>query len=324
MIDVEHIWPSFYDSSILFSRAGFCSHSRNNVKCLSVPLSSMTTPEDHLSRVRKLSAGFELLFGALRSSSYQGVRKKSWKSLASFDSGTKRMSSVLKEYDDEIHGEEVGRRCLRCLICCKGSAEETKDVPVSRMQSMRQTLSMSIGLKSSVTVDDKAAYYRMFNYIDKSKEHKISKCAFESFLRSVGLKDEVGLEFALGAFQLLDLDGSGDIDSDEFIAFAKISKYMPAIRDLVAKFFDFVDVNGDRAVEIAELDSSRAYLSLPAISEADRDSLTALCNEEEELEFDMIVNFVTIFKLKSIIKDYQVKRVEGLNLDDSVRSSIRP
>jgi Ca2+-binding EF-hand superfamily protein len=232
----------------------------------------------------------------------------------SFDSGnTKRMNSVLQEYDEEIHGG-------RYLKCCKQSVEETRDGPMSRMQSMRQMFRMSFALNSSVKIDVKASYYRMFNHIDTNKEHKISKSAFESFLRSVGLKDEVGLEFALDAFQLMDLDKSGDIDSDEFIAFAKISKHMPAIRDLVAKFFDFVDVNGDRAVEISELDSARDYLNLPAITEADRNSLTALCNGDEELEFDMIVNFVTIFKLKSIIKEYQ----EGVNLDDSIRSSIRP
>lgn len=40
-------------------------------------------------------------------------------------------------------------------------------------------------------------------------------------------------------------------DLDEFIAFAKISRHMPEIRRLVVKFFDFVDVNQDRAVEIA-------------------------------------------------------------------------
>ena len=76
-------------------------------------------------------------------------------------------------------------------------------------------------------------------------------------------------------------------DVDEFIAFAKISKSMPEIRRHVVKFFDFVDVNGDRAVEIRELDDARSYLALPPLSEQDNESLLALCNDDEELEFDV-------------------------------------
>ena len=88
------------------------------------------------------------------------------------------------------------------------------------------------------------------------------------------------------------------------------------------KFFDFVDVNGDRAVEIRELDDARAYLGLQPLDAQDHDSLVALCNEDEELEFDVIVNFVTIFKLKAIIKEYQRNRGEGLSLDASLHSSF--
>ncbi len=62
---------------------------------------------------------------------------------------------------------------------------------------------------------------------------------------------------------------------------------MPEIRRLVVKFFDFVDVNGDHAVEISELDGARSYLGLPPLSDKDHDSLVALCNENEELEFDV-------------------------------------
>ncbi len=58
----------------------------------------------------------------------------------------------------------------------------------------------------------------------------------------------MGLDFACKSFELMDLDGSGDIDLDEFIAFSKISRHMPLIRRLIVKFFDFVDVNGDRSV----------------------------------------------------------------------------
>ena len=291
---------------------------------ISVPLSSMTTPEDHLSRVRKLSAGFDLLFGAIRSASYQGNLRKSWKSIVGYNKGgTKRMSSVLQDYHEELHGTEEGYGCLKR---CKKLIASKRDAPTrqSRLQSMGQSFRMSIALKSSTggLSEEKLGYMKMFNFIDKNNQYEITKSQFGAFLKSVGFDDEVGLDFALEAFQLMDLDGSGDIDSDEFIAFAKISRLMPAIRYLIVKFFDFVDVNGDRAVELQELDSARAYLSLPPISEDDRETLNTLCNGDDELEFDVIVNFVTIFKLKSIIKDYQEHRLKGASAEDALEQSL--
>mmetsp|Transcript_15814 Transcript_15814/g.34233 ORF Transcript_15814/g.34233 Transcript_15814/m.34233 type:complete len:128 (-) Transcript_15814:113-496(-) len=112
-------------------------------------------------------------------------------------------------------------------------------------------------------------------------------------------------------------------DVDEFIALAKISRHMPEIRHSIVKFFDFVDVNDDGFVAISELDAARSYLGLPPLPEKDHDSLVALSNEDEELEFDAIVNFVTIFKLKSVVKEYQNKRQRGQSLDASLNSSMR-
>mmetsp|Transcript_14766 Transcript_14766/g.30256 ORF Transcript_14766/g.30256 Transcript_14766/m.30256 type:complete len:785 (-) Transcript_14766:94-2448(-) len=286
---------------------------------ISVPLSSMTTPEDHLKRVKRLSAGFDLLFGAIRSSSYKGDLRKSWKSVVGYKKGgTKRMTSVLEEYDEEVHGVEESGGFFNCCKQLFGSSSRE-----SRIKNIQQSFRMSVAMKNRAPRDEKISYSRMFTYIDKNDDHEITKSQFEEFLRSFGLDDEVGLDFALEAFLLMDLDGSGDIDLDEFIAFAKISRHMPAIRSLIVKFFDFVDVNGDQAVEIAELDSACQYLNLPPISDDDRGSLNALCNGDDELEFDMIVNFVTIFKLKSIIKEYQEKGDSGHNLDESLRSSVR-
>ena len=291
---------------------------------ISVPLSSMTTPEDHLARVQRLSAGFDLLFRAIRSASYQGRMRQSWKSIVGYSKGgTKRMSSVLKDYDEDLHGTEEGGGYFKC---CKNILGSQRDSPArqSRLQSMRHSFRMSAALKNSSTgsSEERLGYTKMFNYIDETNQYEITKSQFQAFLRSIGFEDEVGLDFAVEAFQLMDLDSSGDIDFDEFIAFAKISKVMPAIRSLIVKFFDFVDVNGDRSVEIAELDSARAYLGLPPISDDDRQTLNALCNGEDELEFDVIVNFVTIFKLKAIIKEYQDKRMKGSNAEDALQQSL--
>lgn len=67
---------------------------------------------------------------------------------------------------------------------------------------------------------------------------------------------------------------------------------MPEIQRLIVKFFDFADINGDGAIEISELDCARSYLGLPPLSDADHDSLTSLCNEDDELEYDVSTNWI--------------------------------
>jgi len=291
----------------------------------------ITRTEDHLKRVRKLSNGFELLYGAIRSKSYKGShhRRSSFLRASLNRSSTERMTSALDEYRESIHGNEEEERGLfgsifqRFKMNSSGGGELSNN---SVTEGFRSQLSfrMSFAMRSKSYGDSiKDSYARIFAYIDKENEHEITNKQFREFLKeTVGLRDTVGLDFACEAFQLMDLDKSGDIDLDEFIAFGTISKHMPEIRRLVVKFFDFVDVNRDRAVEIRELDDARAYLGLQPLDAQDHDSLVALCNEDEELEFDAIVNFVTIFKLKAIIKEYQRNRSEGLSLDASLHSSF--
>lgn len=281
---------------------------------ISVPLSSMTTPEDHLKRVMRLSNGFDLLYGAIQSSSYKGGRKK----LAPRSFVSTKMMTSLNEYDDAVHGDtkKEGFFSLLCQ-CFKKDTHEGKDM------NMRSSFRMSFAMRNPNYGDEeKNAYAKLFRAIDTENEYEISKEKFKEFLRSVGLSDETGLDFACEAFQLLDLDKSGDIDEDEFIAFCQISKHMPEIQRMIVKFFDFADINGDGSIEISELDCARSYLGLPPLSDADHDSLLALCNEDDELEFAFIVNFVTIFKLKTMIKEYQAKREKGFSPDESVRSSL--
>ena len=286
---------------------------------ISVPLSSMTTPEDHLFRVKQLSAGFDLLFRAIRSSSHQLNRRKSSIHYKRSDAITMKISSVLEEYDEEVHGQSDVKGFFNRFKQVLG----VKRDPSRDTRSVGQSFRVTDALKNEdANRDDKLPYRRMFTYIDNQNEYEVTKSQFEAFLRSIKFDDEIGIDFALGAFDLLDLDHTSSMDLDNFIAFAKISKNMPAIRDLVVKFFDFVDVDGDRAVNIVKLNSAIEYLNLPAISEDDRDSLNKLCNNENVLEFDAIVNFVTIFKLKSIIRKFQSKRVQGFSLDESLRASL--
>jgi len=260
---------------------------------ISVPLSSMTTPEDHLARVSRLSNGFEFLFDAIRSSSYKGNdRRKNW--LPQYKSGPKRMSTALSDYDEAVHGEREKGFFEQIFQRCK-TGKDSRDERAGIMSKVSFAIR-----NSSYGDEEKDSYARMFNYINAGNEYEITKAQFRLYLQSVGLTDEVGLDFACEAFQLMDLDESGDIDVDEFFAFVQISKHMPEIRRRFVKFFDFVDVNGDRSVEISELDAARSYLGLPPLSEEDHASLGAICNEDEELEFEVSINcyhFSIIFKL---------------------------
>lgn len=291
---------------------------------ISVPLSSMTTPEDHLKRVSRLSDGFQLLYGAIRSSSYKGGHR--WSS-HNINKSTRRISSALNDYDETVHGgtEKLGI-FSRAAHCCRTRNDSALTIGhnTAQLKQLGANFRMRFAMNNSMFLDEeKESFARMFRYIDSANNYEISKEQFKQFLQSVGLVDAVGLDFACEAFQLMDLDGSGgDIDVDKFIAFAKISRHMPYIRRLIVRFFDFVDVNGDRSVELSELDGARSYLGLPPMSDKDRDSLLDLCDENQVLEFEEIVQFVTIFKLKSIVKEYQSKRQEGHSLDRSIRSSI--
>mmetsp|Transcript_5077 Transcript_5077/g.9936 ORF Transcript_5077/g.9936 Transcript_5077/m.9936 type:complete len:596 (+) Transcript_5077:3-1790(+) len=288
---------------------------------ISVPLSSMTTPEDHLNRVSRLSHGFELLYGAIRSSAYMGSHRRRfccW--MNRHETGTKKISSALSEYDQTVHGGESQRSFFqRTIQCCKLENNSGDQRALSRL---------SIRIRSArwdPSYDDKEKdlYFQMFTHIDAGNNFEISKAQFEHFLRSVDLTDEVGLDFACKAFQLMDLSGSGHIDHDEFFAFVQISKQMPKIQKSILKFFDFVDTNDDGSMDISEFDSARSYLGLPPLPEEDHDRLVAICNEDEVLDFETLVNLVTIFKLKSMVKEYQSKRKAGHSLDDSINSSIR-
>jgi len=178
---------------------------------ISVPLSSMTTPEDHLSRVSRLSNGFELLYGAIRSSSFKGsvhCRRKSFLPIYK-QSGTRRMNSALSEYEAEIHGEVEKGFFARMLQCCRKQRDSEVDRELVPSQSFRMSFAMR---KASFYNEEKEKYARIFHHIDsEKKEYEITKAQFKEFLKSVGYDNEVGLDFACEAFQLMDLDGSGDI-----------------------------------------------------------------------------------------------------------------
>ena len=158
---------------------------------ISVPLSSMTTPEDHLKRIRKLSAGFDLLHGAISSASYSGrasSRRKSWASSAR--SGTRRMTVVLDDYEEEIHGE-LGRnifgRLKQAFKHSGGTSDSNAAMDGARDDKMEKAMSaqsfrMSFALKNKALYQDetKNAIHRMFLHINEDGNHEITKSQVSS------------------------------------------------------------------------------------------------------------------------------------------------
>jgi len=175
---------------------------------ISVPLSAMTTPEDHLTRVKRLSDGFELLYGAIRSSSYRGStkRRRSWL----ISKKESRLDSALNDYDEAVHGVDEEGKGLLARMCqrCRRKRDLRDGV-----QKMSFRMSFALNKSGSLLYGDKEKemFAHMFCYIDTGEEYEITKAQFKGFLESIGFSDPVGLDFACEAFQLMDLDSSGDI-----------------------------------------------------------------------------------------------------------------
>jgi Ca2+-binding EF-hand superfamily protein len=299
----------------------------------------LTTPEDHLKRVRRLSEGFDLLFSAIRSTSHKKDLKRAMSSL--HKRGTsKKMSNILDEYDVEVNGEQEPGFCVRLF-----GRHQSTQARVGNMQSFR----FSIAETNLFEDNEKETYTAIFDRTKDNNAYRVSKEQFEDFLRSIGFDDVVGLDFACKSFQLLDLSNAGGcLDLDQWIAFMKISKHMASIRRPIIKFFHFVDVNQRRSIDMHDLDSALMYLALPPLRTEDRERLSKLCNADDELEFEVrrtcirivsitgleyvthscifnlqvLVNLVTIFKLRSIIKEYQKKRKCGVGFDESIHSAL--
>ena len=92
--------------------------------------------------------------------------------------------------------------------------------------------------------------YDIFRSIDEAKEGTIPIESFLGYLKKIGLSDETGLAFAGKAFNLMDLDASGGLEIEEFVAFGKVSYDLVDIRRKIEKFFMFVHSDGNEEIEI--------------------------------------------------------------------------
>lgn len=119
-------------------------------------------------------------------------------------------------------------------------------------------------------------------------------------LRNTGLAKSEGLRFAVGVFFLLDKDGSGTIDLEEFLTICRVSKLLPPIRHRLGQFFQFVDLNNNGEISLGEIDSALECLGYNPLSQAIRDKIIRLAGLESEDAEVPVVQFMNIIAAANI------------------------
>ena len=143
----------------------------------------------------------------------------------------------------------------------------------------------------------------MFKSIDASNSGDITLDQFAKYLVSIGLANETGLEFAGKAFSLMDLDGNETLDMEAFVAFAMVSRSLAQVREMIANFFDFVNID--------ESNAALEYLEQPALNNDECDALVRISGGRSSFNTSDIVNFVTISTLKDSVSAYHLIRSDN-------------
>jgi urea transporter len=196
---------------------------------ISVPLASMTVPEDHLRRIHTLEDGFALLMEAINPEHFptRVSRIHSQKTNLSI----RRLSTAL----DALHQKEAD-----------GSEEAAASTSKSR-EFVKTSFSVRniINGEDSNDVSLRDAALSIFESLDKNHKGHLCLDEITNALHAAGLRDKEGLHFAGLVLNLVDLDNSFTIGRTEFVIFALVARAIRGIRRKVSKFFDFVDSDGN-------------------------------------------------------------------------------
>jgi urea transporter len=248
---------------------------------IAVPLATMTFPEDHLKKVKTLTAGFKLLKEAIRP-----VNDQSSHTLGVAD---RNHLSVLSE---AIAAPQVMKKAT------SSAAAGIKRCTSRICQHKRGVLDDPWIIESAP---------RLFTAFDMDD---ISLAAFTAALDQAGLCDKESVSFASIVFNLMDLDRLNSMKSREFVAFCLVSRALGAVRHKIAKFFDFVDIDGNSLIHFDEIDASLEYLGEPGLTKADREILVSVLgtkdgidamNENDEIDAVELINFVTVATTKNLV-----------------------
>jgi urea transporter len=234
---------------------------------IAVPLSSMTTPEDHFRTVKMLEDGFAFLKECLDSDSSGGrgmTRARSRKMIKSLS----RLDSVLSGFDQDD---------MENVTAKKGFCFQTKKDP--------QAIAASA----------------LFKKLDQKGFGAIHIKDTMKALQEAGLVDSEGLHFARLVLDLMGIDESMTIDDHEFVAFAVVGTSVDTIRHQLFKFFAFVDEDGNGSVDFDEINHALDYLGQPTLTDEECDTLLELTKTEgEEIDVSELLNVVSVAKITAL------------------------
>ncbi|CAB9514197.1 Urea transporter 2 [Seminavis robusta] len=269
---------------------------------IAVPLASMTIPEDHLQRVNMLSDGFAFLKEALQtptSDSRKSSSKMRSKRL------TKSLSLLGEALDEADHAQSS--RALEAT----GIQSPTKKNPQKKKGWGTSTEQIQHNETKEAALTIFASLLEQHN--NTASQQQIPLSLITNAFQAAGLQDMEALSFASLVLTFIDLDDSGTIDKAEFVAFALVCHAMHTIREKIAQFFEFVDEDNSGSVSFEEIDAALEYLGQPVLDDDSKLQLLELThslgpaadtfkeeddNDEEEMDVDLLVNVVTIAKVK--------------------------
>mmetsp|Transcript_19288 Transcript_19288/g.29707 ORF Transcript_19288/g.29707 Transcript_19288/m.29707 type:complete len:783 (-) Transcript_19288:203-2551(-) len=256
---------------------------------IAIPLASMTFPEDHLRRVNILTDGFLILKDALNPEIDVDIDRFGKKTRRSIS----QLSRSISKRNTETDEDNIIKHTSPWLHLMGGRKTSSKDIWV------------------------RAAAIKVFDEIDVEHKGEIVVSQFEAALRSASLKSSSGLRFACKIFCLMDLDDSETVDKSEFVSFAFASWALYRVRRRIAKFFHFVDIDGNGFVDFQELDDARAYLGQPDMTDEEHNALTKLTGEYDEFEVDGLINFCTVAMVKIFVAAYHDATEASTSVDVS-------
>jgi urea transporter len=253
---------------------------------ISVPLATMTVPEDHLHRTNVLKDGYQFLRDAIhqeREKSKYG--RKTSKAL-------RRLSNNLSsEYSAETLWSKplTSLRSVSERFCCGG----TKKVDSHKEEAWVEHTAFDI-----------------FETLDQDNSGSIDLQQFKEALCASGLpeEEEEGLKFASIVFEMMATEQS-DIDRQNFLSYALVSYTLLDIHQRISQFVDFVNSNNGECIGMCDLEMAQEYLGQEELTEQEKEKLTALSgyHGKEGTYFDVVelINFATVSYLKILVCEYR-------------------
>jgi urea transporter len=196
---------------------------------ISVPLASMTVPEDHLRRIHTLEDGFALLMEAINPEDYPTRVSK-------------------------IHSQKTNLSLRQLSVALDGmqnGADRSDAAATASTSKSKEFIKRSFPVLSIIKGEDsndaslRDAALSLFESLDTEHQNILRMNEITNALHDAGLRDKEGLHFAGLVLNLVDLDDSFTIDRTEFVIFAFVARAIRGIRRKVSKFFDFVDSDGN-------------------------------------------------------------------------------